>query len=380
MGKKKGRGKKNAKRSASGTMPGFDYGIDRSTAILTAPDFNDNMRQAEIIAASYGELRAPGYGPIIPCISMVARNPAPLKEAYTQFQAWMQATGPDALKVEILYSSRGYYIGFGPEYQHAIWRTVGIDQFTSPLFYGVTYIKTIDSRQPLLDRLADYSKHVFAPVMLLGAHFTGDRAEGLAPRPSEIQSITDCPQLLLFRLPIYKTKEELPEFSGLRVMASRPHKNASNEAQKQYEQQVLAPDTIFRLRERRITALMPVTVHMLRTYAPLEAKLAAFEEQGLTRWQIEQAIVNQRIWSQAAPKLRARFQNANDLYRAVESFAEIDDPNWDAIADDTDEILSQALRDARLLLRKVGAKAPDTLEACQKELAARGYLVTKSSA
>lgn len=38
--------KKGQKRSSKPlVMPGFDYGIDRKTAVVTAPAFNDKMRQ-----------------------------------------------------------------------------------------------------------------------------------------------------------------------------------------------------------------------------------------------------------------------------------------------------------------------------------------------
>lgn len=65
---------------------------------------------------------------------------------------------PGRAQVKILYSREGYYIAFGPEYEHATWRTVGVDQFTPPTLFGVTYIKTIDTRNPFLDEIAECSK------------------------------------------------------------------------------------------------------------------------------------------------------------------------------------------------------------------------------
>ena len=372
---------KKGKRSKSPFMPGFDYGIDRSSVVVTPPVFNEKMRDADIIACAYGQMRAPGVGSVVPCISMVARNPGPLKESFQQFHAWIEATGPDALKVEILYSGEGYYIAFGPEYQHALWRTVGIDQFSSPLFYGFTYIKTIDSRQSILDDIAEYSKRAFAPVMLLGAHYTGSKPRGAAPNPSEINRIPECPELLLFNVPVYKTDAELPEFSGLRVMVAKSADEELDQSHKEFPDRINNPEGVARSRERRLLSLMPTTLHMLRTYAPLQQRLAALEARaGVRRWQIEQAIINQRLWSLATQEQRARFQNANDLYRAITRFAEIDTPNWDSVAEDADAILGQILRDARTLLKKIGAKAPAGLAECQQELAARGYVQSGGAA
>ena len=127
-------------------------------------------------------------------------------------------------------------------------------------------------------------------------------------------------------------------------------------------------------------SLMPTTLHMLRTYAPLQQKMAVLAVRGVARWQIEQAIVNQRLWSLATPEQRGRFQNPNDLYRAVAHFAEIDTPNWDNLAEDGDAILSQVLRDARALLKKIGAKAPAGLADCQQELSRLGYVQNKNAA
>lgn len=373
---KRGQGKAERTR----VMPGYDYGFDQRSTVMTSPLFNDEMRRADIIACAYGQISAPGVASVVPCISMVARHPEPLTNAFKQFHAWIEATGPDALKVEILYSQDGYYIAFGPDYQHAMWRTVGIDQFVSPSFFGVTYIKTIDSRNPFLDELARYAESPISPIKVVGAHFTGSRPDGPAPKPSEIQEIPDCPDLVLFNLPVYKTKAEVPEFSGLRAVASKPTKEEQTESRKEFEQMTTGPEAANSSRERRMTALMPVTIHMLRTYSPLKERLEALQKRGVARWQIEQAVLNQRLWSQVKPERRVRLQNANDLNHAIEQFFELDTPNWDAVAGDQETILDQIFRDARALLKKIGASAPDTLEKCQKELIARGYLQIKDAA
>jgi hypothetical protein len=95
---KKQRKKGQWKSSGAPVMPGFDYGIDRLAAMVTSPVFDREMRKADIIACAYGQMSAPGFGSVVPCISMVARNPGPLKEAFQQLHAWIEATGPDALK------------------------------------------------------------------------------------------------------------------------------------------------------------------------------------------------------------------------------------------------------------------------------------------
>lgn len=372
MTKQRKKGSKNTARPL--VMPGFDYGIARTMAVMTEPVFNDEMQKAEIIACAYGETSAPGMSRVVPFISMVARNPDPLKEAFLKFHQWIQATGPDALNVEILYSEEGYYIAFGPEHQHAMWRTVGIDKFVNPVFFGMTYIKTIDTRNVFLDVLAEYSKRPFAPIMLFGGHYTGTNPQSVSPNPADIRPIDGCPDLLLYNLPVYRAKEDVPKFSGLNIVASKPDKQEIENSCLEYEQRMTSPEEASRNQERGLASLMPVTLHMLRTYPPLQARVAALETQGVARWQIEQAIVNQRLWSQVLPERRARLQNRNDLYRTVESFTELDTPDWDTLGDDQAAILDQILRDARLLLKRINVSAPHDLTACQNELAARGFL------
>lgn len=355
-------------------MPGADYGVDRPTAIMTAPDFNDNLRAANIIACAYGEMPNREVDSVLPVVSIVGTKADPLTKAFLQFKAWMDATGPDALRVEILYSGEGYYISFGPDYHHALWRTVGIDQLPNPMYWGFSYLKKIDTRNALLDRLARHSTHPVAPVIVSAALYAGpDHKSPSGPRPHDIQRIEGCPDLLLFNLPIYKTPGEVPKFSGL-IAAARPNKEALSGSRDAYEKQIKSPSSVLRARERRLSALMPVTMHMLRSFAPLHDKIEALAQGEISRWQIEQAIVNQRLWSLLPSSRRARFQNAKDRYKALENFMEVDSPNWESLADDREAIMKQVLRDARALLKGLGAKPLPTLAECQDELRKLGHL------
>ena len=184
-------------------MPGFDYGLENRLAILTAPDFNENFRAANVIACAYGVKYSAEVDASIPVISIVATNPDMLKRAFIQFKTWIDATGPDALRVEILYSDDGYYIGFGPDAKHLLWRTVGLDQTIDPLIWGLTFIKKIDTRNPFLDQLANQLP--VAPIIVAGAYYTGPPELSPTPNPFSVKPIQGCPELVLLGLPIYKT-------------------------------------------------------------------------------------------------------------------------------------------------------------------------------
>jgi hypothetical protein len=354
-------------------MPGSDYGIDRAIAVVTATDFNSNLRTADVVACAYGEKYNTEMDTVLPILTLVATKPDFLIKAFTQFKGWIDATGPDALKVEILYSGAGYYISFGPEYQNAMWRTVGVDQLYSPIYWGLTYIKTIDTRNAILDRLAGYSKHPVASVILGGARFTGNEPSPRGPRPDELEPIAECPELLLLHLPVYKTPSEVPRFSGLMTVAN-PNPKELRASREEFESRAKTPASVLQTREQRLASLMPVTMHMLRNFTPLRANIDGLATSGVERWQIEQAIVNQRLWSLTTGAQRARLQNANDRFKALQGFVELDSPTWTAIADDHASITNQILRDARALLKGIGARAPATLPECQAELRRLGYL------
>jgi len=357
-------------------MPGFDYGLESALAIMTAPDFNDNLRAANIIACAYGLKYSSEIGAQVPIISLVATEPEPLKKALVQFKAWIDATGPDALKVEILYSDEGYHISFGPNAKHLLWRTIGLDGTVDPLIWGLTYIKKIDTRNPFLDELAEQSP--VAPIIIAGAHYTGPKQLSLAPNPHDMRPIPGCPELLLLQLPIYKTPSQVPRESGLIPFTNTVPKEELASSREGYQQEARSPHSVFDRRERRIASLMPVTLHMLRTFTPLRAKLEALAQSGFARWQLEQAVVNQRLWAQLSPEARTLIQNPKELPNVVGRFVELDRPNWQEVAADEAAILKQAQRDLRVLLKGLGVPRPDSAEDCQRQLAERGYLSSEN--
>jgi hypothetical protein len=369
---KKQRPKRSNKPKSLPLMPGFDYGLESNLAIMTAPDFNDNLRAANIIACAYGAKYSSEIGAQVPIISLVATDPELLKKALIQFKAWIDATGPDALKVEILYSDKGYQISFGPNAKHLLWRTVGLDSTVDPLIWGLTYIKTIDTRNPFLDQLAEQLP--VAPIIIAGAHYTGPAQPSVTPTPRDMQSIPGCPELMLFQLPIYKTPSEVPRESGLIPFANTIPREQLASSRESYQQEARSSHSVFSRRERRIASLMPVTLHMLRTFTPLRAKLQALAQSGFAPWQLEQAVVNQRLWAQLSPEARTLIQNPKELPNVVARFVELDRPNWHEVAADEASILKQAQRDLRVLLKGLGIPRPDSAEDCQRQLAERGYL------
>jgi hypothetical protein len=189
-----------------------------------------------------------------------------------------------------------------------------------------------------------------------------------------MRPIPGCPELLLFQLPIYKTPSEVPRESGLIPFTNTVPKEELTSSRESYQQEARSPRRVFTRRERRIASLMPVTLHMLRTFTPLRAKLQALAQSGFAPWQLEQAVVNQRLWAQLSPEARTLIQNPKELPNVVGRFVELDRPNWQEVAADEASILKQAQRDLRMLLKGLGIPRSDSAKDCQHQLAERGYL------
>jgi hypothetical protein len=356
-------------------MPGFDYGLENRIALLTAPDFNNNLRAANVIACAYGFKHSDEINAPVPIISLVATRADLLKEAFLQFKSWIDATGPDAIRVEILYSEEGYYISFGPDAKHLSWRTIGLDQTVDPLIWTLTYIKTIDTRNPFIDQLADNARLPVAPVIVAGAEYTGSERLGHVPSPHDMRPIPGCPELFLLQLPVYKTTVEVPRESGLMARTDVSSKETLASARESYDQQATTPEKVFRHRERCIASLMPMTLHMLRRFKPLRAKIYALAEvTEFQPWQLEQAVVNQRIWSLIAPAAQSRMQKPKELFGEISSLIELDRPNWLGLASDHEAIIKQAQRDLRVLLKGLGLPRPQDITECQRQLEKNGYL------
>ena len=156
-------------------MAGYDHGWPVNTMVLTATDYNDNLRASKIVGCAYGEDYSADCGTIVPILSLMVTDPKPLKLAFDQFRAWIDATGPDALRAEILFDDVGYFLALGPDVRHALWRTIGIGEAGDHAVVGLTYIKPIDSRHAHLESIADYCGSPVAPVLLGGVHLRRSR-------------------------------------------------------------------------------------------------------------------------------------------------------------------------------------------------------------
>jgi hypothetical protein len=264
---KKPKRKKPKKKPAPPVTPGLDHGWPRPIAIVTAWDFNDNLRKGGVIACAYGEDYSADCQSVVPVVTLVGTDGDALKQAMLQFKAWTDATGPDALSVEIRFKDVGYEISFSADCQHLLWRTVGL-QRAEPQVFNLSYIKRIDGRHPFLEKFASYAQLPVAPVILGAATCAMPTAPKTPPDIRTVKPIPGCPSILLLKLPVYRTDADVPADSQVVTSARKPDKKALERSRSEYLDHTMSAEAVFRRREEQLQCVASATLHMLRTYQP----------------------------------------------------------------------------------------------------------------
>lgn len=367
MGKKKS---KKPNKSKPAVMAGFDYGCPSKIMFLTPPDYNDNLRASEIVGCAYGTDFSDECGANIPILSLMVKNIDKIKLAFDQFRSWINATGPDALRVEILYDEAGYCIALGPDVRHALWRTSGVGDNNDVVVMGLTYIKPIDSRHVYLENIAEYSASPVAPIYLGAVEYIGLDKPTRQTDGHSLRSIRDCPPILLLNLPVYKTKSEIPIHSGLVTRGGMPDRNELERAKNEHDEERMSPKSLMRERDRRLEAFMPITLHLLRTDEAWISKLEELKKSGFMTWQLEQAVINHRLWKSATKAGQYALKQSKTIPNRLADFLELDTPKINDLMSDGEAIIAQAKRDALFLLKEKGEKnLPADIKNIQERLA-----------
>jgi hypothetical protein len=337
---------------------GFDYGWPEANVALADPLFCNLLMQAEVNAVGYAVVRGIDGG-ITPMLLLTGLHEEPLREVFALFARWQSLSGPGAIHLEIAFDGAGFRIAVLPDSRSLRWRCCGFGNISRPDTFNLAWVKAIDTRSDFLDSLADYGRGPFAPVYL-GAAIAQTNGDGL-PYARELD---DVPNLLLPSIQIHRRPEDIPVGSFL----------AGGDAGDDDPPRSFDPSLIAAQRAWRLPTIMPKTIHVLRHTEPGCLLVDRLAQEGVARWQVEQAIANLRLGALAdvgeAPP-QSRWMEIHSLRLGHIELAEqaVDLGAW-ANAD----ILDQIRRDARFLLRRIdSAPATGTLAACQTALREAGY-------
>jgi hypothetical protein len=337
---------------------GFDYGWPEANVALADPLFCDLLMQAEVNAVGYAVVRGIDGG-ITPMLLLTGQHEQPLREVFALFARWQSLGGHGAVHLEIAFDGAGFRIAVLPDSRSLRWRCCGFGNISRPDTFNLAWVKAIDTRSDFLDSLADYGRGPFAPVYL-GAAIAQTNGEG-QPYARELD---DAPTLLLPAIQIHRRPEDIPVGSFL----------AGGDTGDDDPQRSFDPSLIAAQRAWRLPSIMPKTIHVLRHTEHGCLLVDRLAQEGVARWQVEQALANLRLSALAdvgeAPP-QSHWMEIHSLRLGHIELAEqaVDLEAW-AVAD----ILDQIRLDARFLLRRIAsAPATETLAACQAALREAGY-------
>lgn len=210
--------------------------------------------------------------------------------------------------------------------------------------------------------------------MVTGAMTASKVDENNPVRVDQIRPIPDCPSLLLLRLPIYTDPSQVPLESALLSRVGGPDKAALEASRKEYDDRTKNPPAVSKRRWRNLATAAPAAVHMLRTRPALRLRLEEIAGKDFTAWQIEQAAVNQYLWSMLSPEARREAAKPNAIFSHLAEVAEVREPNGDALVADAEAIRKQAERDLKHLLKCLGVNnIPASVQDRQALLDKHGY-------
>lgn len=340
---------------------GYDYGWPDDTVAIADPRFIDLLNSAKINAVSYALVPAV-QGRALPQIDLVAEKAEPLREAFALFERWRAMSGVGSISVSIIPEKTGYTLLIGTDFRALRWRCCGFQNVSSPEAFGLTWAKTLDTRNDFVGSLEAYARNVVAPLFLGAAQLGRTRTgETVAEALPGIEPIL------------------LPGIGWGAPAGWAGRDRTGSPENPGREGDAAPPDamTIARARERRLHAIAPKTLHDLRhtkVGLALRDRLAAL---GARDWQIGQAITNLGLARMQASQASAK-DEPDDRWEAIQALrlGQVELATFPVTLDsfETGEIMDQIRLDAAFLLRRLD-RLPSALDfaICQAALRESGH-------
>lgn len=303
------KGKRSSATKALSFGRGFDLGDQKGALILPDSDFNQAFRDANIVACAYGCDQVVGFPSLLPALTIVGEHREPLKRAFAHFARWGCEEDGDVVDIQLMLKNDGsYFMIIAPEVERAMHRLAPHHQLLRPLVFNLCYVKTFDTTNPELLRIAEYCRSQLAPVLITAGTIS------LSPRPpdpSSVMLVPDLPRLVKFRLKIHREKSD-PDHWLLRMSL----KDGKRQGKLNTSSPIPNPQECAKLRRKTINVAFPVSRERIRRAGFIEAVrgLAGFEDVGAD--QIKQAAINLMLSAELADG-RAHFARIGPNFRDV---------------------------------------------------------------
>lgn len=297
MGTKK---KKRAKQAKAGSSDaareellrdagGFDWGWPAHELVMADTELTRRLVLGGFSGCGYGII--PPDGP--PFISLFGENLPGMKSALALMKEWTSMSGPNAIRIEIAYDGPGYVLAISQQIDLLRWRLLGIDTVRQPLIMATSHMKRMDSRHPNLDQLADYAQQPVAPLWLVVNEMPPSIARGGGSHSYAFTPQWDT-AILLPGIDIYRQLSDRPADTMARTEAEFESMTQAESGANWPPKPEQDPASVAATRERRLSASMPKTLHVLRNTDRGAALLTHGKELDCAKWQVEQAICNLR--------------------------------------------------------------------------------------
>lgn len=381
--KKKSRRKPALNDTAVGPW-GFDYGQSIRVAAIGSIDFNQRLREADIIGVAYGMNYSVDLGSPVPALTLVGRNERPLRQAFEEFAHWAESSDADAADVTLVFLKNcGYRLIICPEPKALIKRTLKYDAVADPISFQVSWIKSIDTVSEPLRQLRTHLERGIRPYILSAATYLGIEKPGVAPAPELVRAVRDIKQLLKFKIRFVDEGAEADkEWQRMALLDSDTKTKRKKRASPAH---LPPPESLFTIRINRLKTIFPVTLWRGKNNDAFRDACVAAEQLGLRQWQVQQALCNSVVSHEIGtglPHFKGIRQSEwpDTLVTKLRQRYEVADGRTElGVPVTPEEIVRQAILDAGTLLRGCGLQpVPSNLEAIQAELHRRHLLEGQS--
>lgn len=369
MGKRKKRRHQHKSQLSRSTERGLELG--QTPRVLIAPEsafsFQEALHDSDITGCAYGFDHVDGYPTYVPCVTIIGMHADKIRRAFECFESWGSQVDGEAVDLEMLLCNDGTYLfGIGPNARRMISRLVCDQALANVLFPGTTFIKTIDSTNPILLEWKENSTSKMFPVKIMGA--TASLTGGI-PDMNSIKVVEGANPFVTFNLKIV-SEAEAPDHFFLRVIRQQ---RQIGEKKKVVGDK---PAEIALARKNLIDSVFPVSKARIRRANIVGEVRASLSDCQISDSQIEQAVIN-LILSREIGSGTDHFVTLPDIHQKwheylrtrVETTAMVDDIPSISLT----SILKQLELDVAFTLRSHGAQVKQKFSTNQRLFMRLGY-------
>ena len=263
---------------------GFDLGVYQRIMTVSEVEFNEALIEANVMGCSYGYDEIQGFPSPVPLISLVAEHEDKIRTAVESFKRWGCEQDGDVVGVALKFENNGTYkLAIGPDTIRRSHINTPNRQLVDPMYFGLSWVKPLDSTHPFLFEIARYAQQSFAPFIL---SFAKMRDMGNLV-PENIVPIKGVPSILKHHLSVTWPDEDGRFFPSMfssdqKEIKYREPKNSSPNH----------PNTVSTRRKKTIKIAFPITQHRLRLLDIYLEVRNILKADDIANEQIDQAAIN----------------------------------------------------------------------------------------